>query len=99
MKKKKLTQKDLLLMELNLEKVKLDRQKAVIALDKSLFLYFTFLFVAVMGFINGLADLNALNALVVLGIAVLIVGSIPYLRYTIKQKNMLDELINTLKHG
>jgi len=97
-KAKKITDKERILMTLEIEKVKLAREKAIIALDKSLFLYFIFLFIAIIGFINGLANLAMLNILVILGIIVLITGSLPYLRYTVKQKNMLDGFINKLKH-
>lgn len=96
---KKLTEKKFMLMKLELEQAKIEREKSVIALDRSLFLYFIFLFAAILGFINGFANLQMLNTLVVLGIAVLIIGSIPYLKSSIKEKNILNQYINTLKHG
>jgi hypothetical protein len=99
MAKKRISDRELMIMKLDLEKVKFEREKADIALNKSLFLYFIILFIAVVGFVNGMANLMMLNILILTGIAVLIIGSIPYLRYTIKQRDMLDNFISTLKNG
>jgi hypothetical protein len=90
--------KEMLLTIIEVERMRMDRQRAVVSLDKSLFIYFTFLFVAIFGFLNGIASLQMLNALVLLGILLLILGSIPYLRYTINQKKTFDKLISSLEH-
>ena len=90
--------KEILLTIIEVERMKIDRQKAVVSLDKSLFIYFTFLFVAIFGFLNGIASLQMLNLLVVLGILLLILGSIPYFRYTVRQRKTFDKLISSLKH-
>lgn len=89
--------KELILAMIEVQKMKIEREKAMVALDKSLFMYFTFLFVAIFGFINGFANLQMLNLLIILGIALLVLGSIPYLRYNVTQKNTFDELISRLK--
>jgi len=64
MARKTLSPIDKEIIELELEKSRIDREKSMLVLNKGLFLYFSFLFVAVMGFINGFLSKDLLNILI-----------------------------------
>ena len=50
-------------VELEVEKSRLNREKSMLVMNKSLILYFCFMFVAVLGFINGYISRTLLNVL------------------------------------
>ncbi|MBI4438401.1 hypothetical protein HY640_00550 [Candidatus Woesearchaeota archaeon] len=81
------------LVNLEIEKSKLSREKSIILLDKALMLYFLFLFVGIMGFINGYIKASVLNALVLMSFGVLVVGIIPYWITMKKEEKKLESLI------
>ena len=85
------------LLELELEKLRIKRERATLALNKGLLIYFVFLFVAVFGFINGYVKVKYLNILIVMGFIVLIVGIIPYIKVSWEEENKLDALMKQLK--
>ncbi len=61
-----------------LEHSRMNREKSLLVLDKSLLMYFSFLFVGVVGFVSGYLDSKFLNIMVVLSFGVLAIGIIPY---------------------
>lgn len=63
---------------IELEKSKLNREKSTFVLDKALQLYFSFLFVGVIGFVTGYINSSTLNLLIMMGLGALIVGIVPY---------------------
>ncbi len=67
-----------LIIGVELEKSKLNREKSTFVLDKALQLYFVFLFIGVIGFVKGYIDTGTLNLLIIMGLCVLIVGIVPY---------------------
>ena len=85
------------LVDLEIEKLNLEREKAMVIMNKSLFFYFTAIFVAVVGFINNYLSLTALNALIVAGIIILIIGITPYIRVVRNEQKKLEETIKELK--
>lgn len=85
------------LLDLEIEKSNLEREKAMVIMDKSLFLYFTAIFVAVVGFVNKYLSIRALNALIILGIIVLVIGMTPYIRFVRKEEKKLAKAIKELK--
>src|SRR3989338_7650817 len=62
-----------------LESSRMNREKSLLVLDKSLLMYFSFIFVGVVGFVSGYFDSKFLNIMVVLSFGVLAVGVVPYL--------------------
>ena len=64
---------------LELEKSRINREKAKIVLNMGLVLYFGFLIAGVMGFAFEYIDSFLLNVLVICGIIILIVSTLPYL--------------------
>ena len=65
--------------EIVLEHSRMNREKSLLVLDKSLLMYFSFIFVGVVGFVGGYLDAKFLNIMVVLSFGVLTVGVIPYI--------------------
>jgi len=85
------------IIELEVEKSRLNREKAILVLNKSLFIYFCFLFIGVIGFINAYISRNLLNILIIIGLIVLIIGTIPYVQTMKQEEKKLDEIIASLK--
>ena len=92
---KKLSVKNSMIFEMELELSKLKREKSVIVLNKAIFLYFFFIFLAVLSLLTGFV--NFFNLLVVLGLLTIIVGSIPYIRTMYVEEKNLKEMIEKLK--
>lgn len=88
-----------LVIALEIEHSKLNREKSLLVLDKAIILYMTFLFVAVVGFINQLISLALLNLLVIMGLCVLIIGVVPYVATMHQEERRLLGLIENVKKG
>lgn len=83
---------------LEIEKSKLNREKAKIVLNKSLVLYIVFMVVGILGFSADYIDSTLLNVLVILGIIVLVLGTIPYFIITSKEEKKLNAMLKRLKN-
>ncbi len=83
-------------IDLEVEKSRLNREKSMLVMNKSLILYFAFMFVAVLGFINGYINRTLLNVLIVMGLCVLIIGTIPYVKTMHSEEKRLDDLLRRL---
>ena len=84
------------IIDLELEKSKLNREKSMLVLNKSLLLYFTFLFTAVVGFVGNYIDKYLFNLLVIMGLCVLVIGIIPYIKTMRYEEKNINELISRL---
>lgn len=82
---------------LEIEKSRINREKSKTVLDKSFMLYFSFLLVGVLGFVSGYIDSNMLKILVIAGIAILVIGTLPYVLITTKEDRFLEERIREFK--
>lgn len=87
------------IIEVEIEKSRLDREKSMLVLNKSMFLYFSFLFIGVLGFINGYLTKYLLNVLVAMGLCVLVIGTLPYIRTMYVEDKNLSNIIEDLKKG
>ena len=85
------------IIDLELEKSRIDREKSMLVLNKGLFLYFCFLFVAVIGFVNGFLSKDLLNILIIMSLAVIIIATLPYIRTMHREERRLVSLIEHLK--
>ena len=94
---KKVSSLDIHILKLELEKSKLARERNMLVLNKGVFLYFTFMFVGVVGFTSGYVSSKALNWLILGGIACLIIGTIPYIFAAHKEQENLKKLLERLK--
>lgn len=82
---------------LELEKSRINREKARIVLNMGLILYFGFLIVGIIGFAFEYIDNFLLNVLVVCGIIILIVSTLPYLIIIHKEEKWLKLKLDELK--
>jgi L-asparagine transporter-like permease len=78
---------------LEIEKAKIQREKARLVLEKSLAMYIIFMLVAVLGFIFGHIDHFMLNLLIIVGIVILIIGTLPYTLISHKEEKRIDSLL------
>jgi hypothetical protein len=83
-------------VDLEVEKSRLNREKSMLVMNKSLILYFAFMFVAVLGFINGYISRTLLNVLIVMGLCVLIIGTVPYVKTMHSEEKRLNDLLQRL---
>ena len=78
MKKRSVIFPDKELFFLELEQSRINREKASLILNKSLVLYFVLMIVAIVGFIFEYLDKTMMNILIIVGILLLLLGTIPY---------------------
>lgn len=81
---------------LEVERSRINREKAKIALNMGLILYFGFLIVGVVGFAFEYIDSTLLNVLVVCGIVILIVSTLPYLVIIHKEERWIKSRLEKL---
>lgn len=81
------------IINLEVEKSRINREKSILVMNKSLVLYFVFMFVAILGFINGYINRTLLNVLIVMGLCVLIIGTVPYVKTMHEEERRLNDLI------
>lgn len=82
---------------LEIEKSRIKREKSKIVLNKSLFLYVAFLLVGVFGFVNNYIDSTLLNLLIIMGILVLVIGTLPYVLVSVKEEKKINNMLKELK--
>ncbi|MFC1753050.1 hypothetical protein ACFL96_06605 [Thermoproteota archaeon] len=87
------------IIDLEVEKSRLNREKSMLVMNKGLILYFAFMFIAVIGFINGYLNQTLLNVLIVMGLLVLIIGTVPYVKTMHEEEERLNNLIAELRKG
>ena len=80
-----------------LEHSRMNREKSLLVLDKSMLIYFSFIFVGVIGFVGGYLDAKLLNVMVLLSFGVLLVGIVPYVMTMHKEEKRLNSMIHTNK--
>jgi hypothetical protein len=85
------------IIDVQLEKSRLNREKSINLLNKGVLLYFSFTFLAIVGFINGYINHNFLNILITMGLCTLLIGTVPYLYNMRKEEKSLDNLYENLK--
>ncbi len=96
--KRKLSEAEKHMLFLAIEKMKLEREKALIILGGSVMLFIAFIVIAIVGLLNGFISRMMLNVLVIVGFCALIVGIIPYAKFVVREekslKRTLDDLTN-----
>lgn len=88
---------DIEVTRLELERAKMNSRHATLVLDKGLLLYFIFLLTAVLGYVNNYLNILFLNSVIVLGFALLVIVLISYIRTTTQEQVRIDRLIRNLK--
>jgi Flp pilus assembly protein TadB len=85
------------IIELELKKLEIKREKARLVLDKCIWLYFLFMIIGVLGFIYGYVSTLLLNVLIIAAFLILIVGTMPYATAVSKEEKDLDKFIEQLR--
>lgn len=88
---------DLIRLSLEIEQSKLNRERSLLMLDKSLIMYFAFLIVGIVGFINGYLGVEYLNVVIILSFLVLASGLIPYMMTMYTEEKRLDALLGSYR--
>ncbi len=91
-------QKELIWLSLEIEQSKLNREKSLLMLDKSLLMYFSFLVVGIIGFVNSYITVKYLNIVIVLSFCVLASGLIPYMITMYREEKRLDALLRAYQN-
>lgn len=94
-KKDSLSPTKIKIIEMELELSKLNREKSVIVLNKAVFLYFCFLFLGILSIFTGYKEF--FNTLIVMGLFVIIIGTIPYIKTMYFEEKKLKSLIVELR--
>lgn len=96
--KRKLSEAEKQIIMLRIEKVKLQRERNLIILNKSIVFFFAVVAIAIVGMVQGIITSTYLNILVTIGIVVLVIGVVPYGIASRKEEkdleNTIDELTN-----
>lgn len=82
---------------LELERSRINREKSKIVLNMGLVLYFGFLIAGIIGFSFEYIDSLLLNVLVISGIVILIVSTMPYLIIVHKEEKWIKLKLYELK--
>ncbi len=82
---------------LEIEKSKINREKSKMVMEKSIALYFIFMLVGVLGFIYDYIDSFMLNTIIILGIVILLVGTIPYIIISQKEEKKINGFLAQYK--
>jgi hypothetical protein len=85
------------IIELELKKSDIRREKAKLVLDKCIWLYFLFMITGVLGFVYGYIDSSVLNFLIIAAFVILIIGALPYASTVSKEEKNIDSFIAKLK--
>ncbi|MFW6311471.1 MAG: hypothetical protein ACOC1K_04470 [Nanoarchaeota archaeon] len=91
---RRLSEAELQTINLVVEKSKVKRERASLLMNKGLALYFSFLFVGVIGLTYNYITKETLNILVLMGFAVLIIATIPYLQLMKKSEADIDKMLD-----
>ena len=94
--KRKLSEAEKQIIMLKIEKVKLQREKSLLIVNKSVMLFFAFLAVAIIGLVNKIITTMQLNILIIIGVLALIVGILPYGIVARKEERELEKTIDEL---
>ena len=94
--KRKLSESEKQIIMLKIEKVRLQREKSMLILNKGIMLFFAFLAIAVVGLINKIITNFQLDALVAFGITALVVAILPYSSASRKEEKELEDTIEEL---
>ena len=83
-------------IKLVIEKSKVKRERALLIINKGVMLYFSFLFLAVLGLTYEFIDQKTLNTLILMGFGVLIVAGVPYIQLMKKSEQDIDMMMDYL---
>jgi hypothetical protein len=93
---RKLTDVQKQTISLRIELSKLQREEAILILNKSIFLFFAFLAIGFVGYINGFLSNVMLNFFIIVAAIALVIGILPYSTAAKKEQKALKKLLEEL---
>ncbi|GEM_PF-1907607 len=87
-------EKEAILIELELSKLR--RSRATLVLAMGVLMYFVFIMAGVIGFVNNFLSQGLLNLMVIMGLCILIIALWPYMKTVNEEEKELDDMINEL---
>jgi len=94
--KRKLSDVEKQYISLQIEKLRISREKSILILNKGVFLFFTFLAFGIFAGFNNLISTQTLNILVIMGSLALVVSIMPYQTAAKKEEKKIDKMLNDL---
>jgi len=94
--KRKLSEAEKQIIMLKIEKVKLQRERSLLILNKGVMLFFAFLAVAIIGLVNNIITTFQLNIMIAIGVLALVIGVLPYGIASRKEEKILEKTIDEL---
>ncbi len=91
-----LSESEKLFYELNLEKLRVEREKGRLILDKGLLLFFAFFFFAVVLYLNKTITQIVFSLLILAGIIVLLIAVMPYAKIAKAQEDAINKAIESI---
>lgn len=88
---------DRAIIDLEIEKSKLNREKSMLVLNKALTIYFIFLFISILGYVNTYITKALFNVLILMGLCVLLIGIVPYIKTMQEEERNLNDMIYQLR--
>ncbi len=85
------------IINLEIEKSKLKREVSMFVLNKGLLLYFCFLFIGVIGYASDNLSQGLFHLLIIMGLCVLIIGTLPYIFTLRSEEKKLDQMIEEVR--
>lgn len=90
-------EKERSIIYLEIEKSKINREKAKLVLNNSIMLYLLFMAIGVIGFVFEYLDSFMLNLMIIVGIVVLIIGTVPYLIMVSLEEKKINKKLMELR--
>lgn len=79
---------------LEIERSKMNREQSTLVMDKGLNIYFFFLLFAILGIITRTLSIAGFFVLIIMGFVILLVTSYPYIKDMIAEKQRVNRLID-----
>jgi len=87
---------DKMFVDVLLEKSRLNRSVSELAFKKSVWMYFVFLVLSILGLTLELISMKFFFVLIFMGIGVLVVGSVPYVFIMLNERKRLNLILYNL---
>src|SRR3989338_4081045 len=81
------------LIHIKLEKLKIERERAVLILNFGIVIYFIFLILALVGYVNSYVSTFFLNLIILGGILILVVAVFPYTKVMKNEEEEINAIL------
>ena len=92
-----LSEKEKKLARLEIRKSKIKTSVAISALNKAVLVYFVFLVIGTIGFVNGYIHYTIMNLLIIAGILALVLGGVTFIITLARESKNMNQIIEGVK--